>query len=113
MTQNSQIDTIATKKLGTLGIFAGVFTPSVLTILGVMIGVGAVIVGIWALIFLRMDRWYTYTDHVAFERVAKDVKLGRVVWEPAVGERNGLDDERVAQPSISSDETRPGPSATW
>ena len=68
----------------------------------------ALVVGFlfWVWIYLQPSRWHTYTDHVAFERVARDVKLGRVVWEPAVAERSGLGDERVAQPSISSDGVR-------
>jgi len=37
MTQKSQIKNTSTKKQGTLGTFAGVFTPSVLTILGIIL----------------------------------------------------------------------------
>lgn len=69
----------------------------------------ALVVGflIWAWIFLQPGRWYTYTDHVTFERVARDVKLGRVVWEPAVAEAGGLEEgDRVGQPSLSSDGVR-------
>ena len=39
--------------------------------------------GIWAWIYLQPSRWYKYTDQVAFEQSASDVKLGHVVWEPA------------------------------
>jgi hypothetical protein len=33
--------------------------------------------------YLRPERWYTYTDQVAFEQVAQDVQPGYVVWDPA------------------------------
>ena len=41
---------------------------------------------LWAWFYLQPRRWYTYTDEVAFQKVARDVKLGRVVWEPAATE---------------------------
>lgn len=62
--------------------------------------------GIWTWIYLQPSRWYTYTDHVAFERVARDVKPGRVVWEPAVAEGAGLEEVRVADPAMASDGVR-------
>jgi hypothetical protein len=59
--------------------------------------------GLWALSYLQPSRWYKYTDEVAFEQVARDVKLGHVTWEKAVLE-DGTDG--VRQPSISPDGTR-------
>ncbi len=57
--------------------------------------------------YLRPDRWYKYTDQVAFEQVARDVKLGYVLWEPAAPAGEGIaagDD--IRQPAISSDGAR-------
>ena len=48
--------------------------------IGVVLMVGFLI---WALFYLRPDRWYTYTDQVAFEQVARDVEPGYVLWEQA------------------------------
>ncbi len=58
-------------------------------------------------LYLRPDRWYTYTDQVAFEQVAQDVKPGYVVWDPAqaVTELIGAKD-MIGQPAISSDGAR-------
>ena len=58
-------------------------------------------------LYLRPDRWYTYTDQVAFEQVAQDVKPGYVVWDPAqaVTELIGAKD-MIGQPAISSDGVR-------
>ena len=58
-------------------------------------------------LYLRPDRWYTYTDQVAFEQVAQDVKPGYVVWDPAqaVTELIGVKD-MIGQPAISSDGAR-------
>ncbi len=57
---------------------------------------------LWAWTYLQPSRWYKYTDQVAFEQVARDVKLGHVVWEPAVPEP---DTANVGQPTISPDGT--------
>ena len=58
-------------------------------------------------LYLRPDRWYTYTDQVAFEQVAQDVKPGYVVWDPAqaVTELIGAED-MIGQPAVSSDGAR-------
>ena len=57
--------------------------------------------------YLRPERWYTYTDQVAFEQVAQDVQPGYVVWDPAqaVTEMIGAED-MIGQPAISSDGAR-------
>ena len=60
--------------------------------------------GVWTWTYLRPGTWYTYTDQVAFKQTARDVKLGHVMWEPAVPETAGIEeDSRILQPSISSD----------
>ena len=59
---------------------------------------------LWVWSYLQPSRWYKYTDHVAFEQVAKDVELGHVVWEPAVPELSV--EESIGQATISSDGTR-------
>ena len=57
--------------------------------------------------YLRPERWYTYTDQVAFEQVARDVKLGFVLWDDATPIGAGLGPEDViSQPAISSDGAR-------
>ncbi|KAB2646444.1 MAG: hypothetical protein DVB27_07160 [Verrucomicrobia bacterium] len=58
----------------------------------------------YALWYLRPDRWYKYTDQVAFEQVARDVQPGYVLWESAtpIGEGIAAGDE-IRQPAISSD----------
>jgi hypothetical protein len=62
---------------------------------------------VWSLIYLRPDRWYKYTDQVAFEQVAQDVELGFVLWDQASRVDNVLDTESiVAEPAISSDGAR-------
>ena len=69
----------------------------------------ALVVGflVWVWLYLQPSSWYTYTDHVSFERVAREVKLGRVVWEPAAAEAGGLGtEENIGQAAISSDGTR-------
>ncbi|MEI6535938.1 MAG: hypothetical protein WCN98_11395, partial [Verrucomicrobiaceae bacterium] len=60
-----------------------------------------------ALLYLRPDRWYKYTDQVAFEQVARDVQPGYVLWESATpaGEGIAAGDE-IRQPAISSDGVR-------
>ena len=61
----------------------------------------------WTWWYLRPERWYKYTDQVAFEQVARDVRPGYVLWEPATqaGEGLGVGDD-LRQPTISSDGTR-------
>ena len=61
----------------------------------------------WAWWYLRPERWYKYTDQVAFEQVARDVQPGYVLWEAATptGEGIGAGDE-IRQPTISSDGAR-------
>ena len=61
----------------------------------------------WALWYLRPERWYSYTDQVAFEQVARDVKPGFVLWDKAEPAGEGIaPDEAIGQPTISSDGTR-------
>lgn len=63
--------------------------------------------GIWMFAFLQPHRWYTYTDVVSFEQVARDVKPGYVVWQDAEPVAEGvLPDDVVSEPCISSDGTR-------
>ena len=59
---------------------------------------------IWMWSYLQPSRWYTYTDHVSFEQVARDVELGHVIWEPAAAELEA--DDVILQPTIASDNTR-------
>ena len=59
---------------------------------------------IWMWSYLQPSRWYKYTDHVAFEQVARDVELGHVIWEPAVPELETED--MILQPTISADSAR-------
>jgi len=62
---------------------------------------------IWSWSYLRPERWYKYTDQVAFEQVARDVQPGYVLWEKAEPAGEGIapaDD--IRQPTISSDGTR-------
>lgn len=62
---------------------------------------------VWALIYLQLPRWYTYTDQVAFEQVARDVDLGYVLWENAEPAASGFaagDD--IGTPVISSNGAR-------
>ena len=54
---------------------------------------------LWAWAYLQPSRWYKYTDQVAFEQVARDVKLGHVMWEPAAPEGGGLPDDESGQDS--------------
>lgn len=62
---------------------------------------------IWALVYLRPDRWYTYTDQVAFEQRARDVDLGFVLWEKAEPAASGFaSTDDVATPVISSNGAR-------
>lgn len=61
----------------------------------------------WTFWYLRPERWYSYTDQVAFEQVARDVKPGFVLWEKAEPAGEGIaPDEAIGQPTISSDGTR-------
>ncbi|MFL2478737.1 MAG: hypothetical protein ACJ0K4_04215 [Verrucomicrobiales bacterium] len=57
--------------------------------------------------YLRPDKWYTYTDDVAFKQVARDVKPGYVVWDPAQAVTEVIGAEgMIGQPAISSDGAR-------
>jgi hypothetical protein len=65
--------------------------------------------GTWSWFYLRPDRWYTFTDEVAFRQAAADVELGYVVWESSTpmgrnveGQGIGTDDA-ISEPAISSD----------
>ncbi len=61
----------------------------------------------FALWYLRPDRWYKYTDQVAFEQVARDVEPGYVLWDRSTPAAEGIaagDD--VRQPAISADGAR-------
>ena len=63
--------------------------------------------GILAVAYLQPHRWYTYTDVVSFEQVARDVKVGFVLWKDAEPVSAGLlPEDIVSEPSISSDGTR-------
>jgi hypothetical protein len=59
---------------------------------------------LWSWFYLKPSRWYTYTDHVAFRKVARDVKPGHVAWKPAALAFPAEDN--IRQPTISSDGTR-------
>jgi Tol biopolymer transport system component len=62
---------------------------------------------VWSVVYLNFSRWYTYTDQVAFEQVARDVDLGYVVWEPAEQAGSGFQNgEHVGTPVISSNGAR-------
>lgn len=61
---------------------------------------------VWAWCYLQPHRWYTYTDQIAFEQVARDVNPGHVIWEPAVPEGGGMEEQEITQPAISSDGVR-------
>jgi hypothetical protein len=61
----------------------------------------------WALWYLRPERWYSYTDQVAFEQVARDVKPGFVLWEKSEPVGEGIaPNDAIGQPTVSSDGTR-------
>ena len=63
--------------------------------------------GVWMFAFLQPQRWYKYTDVVSFEQVARDVKVGYVLWKNAEEVTAGvLPEDIVSEPSISSDGTR-------
>ena len=69
---------------------------------------GLLLAGVgWTWWYLRPERWYKYTDQVAFEQVARDVRPGYVLWEAAMpaGEGLGAGDD-LRQPTISSDGAR-------
>lgn len=66
-----------------------------------------VLAAVWVLWYLRPERWYSYTDQVAFEQVARDVTPGFVLWDNAEPAGEGIaSDDAIGQPSISSDGTR-------
>ncbi len=72
---------------------------------GALLLVLSAIVLTWS--YLRPERWYTYTDQVAFEQVARDVKPGYVVWDPAEAVTEVIGAEGIiGQPAISSDGAR-------
>ena len=55
-------------------------------------------------LYLRPDRWYTYTDKTIIQKSAKDVNLGYVTWEKSeLEDSNFLGSGTIIQPSISSD----------
>ena len=61
---------------------------------------------IWALVYLRPDRWYTYTDGT-FSQVARDVELGYVLWEKAEPAGSGFaPEDDIGTPVISSNGAR-------
>lgn len=63
--------------------------------------------GVWMLTQLKPHRWHKYTDVVSFEQVARDVKVGFVLWEPAQPVAAGLLPKDVlSEPALSSDGTR-------
>lgn len=61
---------------------------------------------VWAWLYLRPYRWYKYTDQVAFEQVARDVRPGFVAWEAAGLAGEGLDGVEISQPAASADGVR-------
>ena len=70
-----------------------------------LVAVIAAMVAAW--IYLRPDRWYKYTDQVAFEQVAQDVELGFVLWENSSAMTNVIDVQGgINEPAISSDGSR-------
>lgn len=61
---------------------------------------------LWALVYLRPDRWYTYTDG-AFSQAARDVELGYVLWEEAEQAGDGFaPEDDIGTPVISSNGAR-------
>lgn len=69
-----------------------------------LILVGAVL---WSVVFLQPHRWYTYTDVVSFEQVARDVEVGFVLWEPAAPlDSDHWRDVDATEPDVSSDGRR-------
>ena len=63
--------------------------------------------GVWTWFYLRPDRWYKYTDQVAFQQVAKDVKLGYVLWDASSKVADGLEPKSmIGEPAVSSDGAR-------
>lgn len=55
-------------------------------------------------LYLRPERWYSYTDKITIQKSAKDVEPGYVTWEQSESvESLILGGGVVAQPSISSD----------
>ncbi len=70
---------------------------------------GVILLGsaIWMVVHLKPNRWYKYTDVVSFEREARDVKVGFVLWEDARPVTAGLlPADIISEPVISSDGTR-------
>jgi len=55
-------------------------------------------------LYLRPDRWYTYTDKTIIQKSATDVDLGYVTWEKSkLEDNNFIGRDTIIQPSISSD----------
>lgn len=70
----------------------------------VLLLVGA---ALWSLWYLRPERWYSYTDQVAFEQVARDVRPGFVLWEKSAPAGEGISQkDAIGQPTFSADGTR-------
>jgi hypothetical protein len=69
----------------------------------------AIVLGgiIWSILYLLPWRWYKYTDKIAVEKVARDVKLGYVIWNDSEAVGDGLEEENyIDQTEISSDGVR-------
>ena len=73
-------------------------------------GIIVVTAGILALAYLQPHRWYSYKDSgitSSLKKVARDVKVGYVLWKPAEQVKAGLlPDDIVSEPSISADGSR-------
>ena len=55
-------------------------------------------------VYLRPERWYSYTDKTSIQKSAKDVELGYVAWEKAQpAEGMGANPMNVKETSISAD----------
>ena len=69
-------------------------------------GAIALIIGAFFLswLYLRPDKWYTYTDKTIIQKSATDVDLGYVTWEKSkLEDNNFIGRDAIMQPSISSD----------
>jgi len=72
-----------------------------------LVVVAMLIAAVWMLLHLKPHRWYKYTDVLSFEQVAKDVKVGYVLWEKAGPVEAGvLPADIISEPAITSDGTR-------
>jgi len=62
---------------------------------------------IWAVVQIEPHRMSTYTDVDLLKKVARDVKVGYVLWKDAEPVTSGLlPDDVVSEPTLSSDGTR-------